>query len=198
MTEEQREYFKAEHNLLKGDESEAAFFTSLVNIFRQEKYKQNRIFIFNGVKFLYPGCEIPQSHPEQAETIRELQGLIGEFDTAIIDESNKLITYVELKYTFSRNHSIKKAQFVRFKKLLDNHLPVGEGWRLVTAYGFSKWPNDKEDGSPSMRPCPRCSKNVFLVDDVRSRHANDEIPNWYDILSEDTEEGKTARGKCYR
>ena len=85
-----------------------------------------------------------------------------------------------------------------FKKLLDDHLPVGEGWRLVTAYGFSKWPNDKKDGSPSMRPCPRCSKNVFLVDDVRSHHGNHEIPNWYDILSEDTEEGKTARGKCHR
>ena len=191
MTKEQSEHFKKDHNLLKGDESESAFFSSLVTIFRQEKYRKNRIFIFNGVEFLYPGREVPQFESETQKMIHDLQGLIGEFDTVIIDESKKLITYVELKYTFSRNHSIKKDQFVRFKKLLDNHMPVGKGWRLATAYGFSMWPKDNEDGTPSKKPCQRCSKNVFMVDDV------EKIQTWYDSLgSDDSHEGVDTLGKC--
>ena len=78
--------------------------------------------------------------------------------------SARLIVYVEYKATFSANHARKKKQFERFRDLLRNHFPVGQGWRLVTAYGFGRWPRT-EDGEKCLLPCKKCEKFTFLVDD---------------------------------
>ena len=165
MTEEQRTHFSKEKALLRGDESERSAFSNFAELFHNKKYSDMHIFLFNGVEFLYPDSKCTKV-------------LTGEFDQVIIDESKKAIIYTELKTTFSRSHAVKKKQFERFLELISCHFPVGQGWRLVTAYGFTEWPTPQEDGSPEMRPCNECAKNIFFVNNLKG------IADWYDGLEE--------------
>ena len=175
MTTSQLAHFNSEVALLRGDESEQSSFSNFAKLFCGAKYAHMRIFLFNGVEFLYPDA-------------KGSKALTGEFDQIIIDESKKAIIYTELKTTFSRSHAVKKRQFERFLELIRCHFPVGMGWKLVTAYGFTEWPAKKpDDGSPEMRPCTECAKNVFFVNDFQS------IANWYDGLEEQL--GKTSVGR---
>ena len=169
MTPQQQDHFSKHHHLLKGDESEAAAFTNLCRILRQDKYHKDRIVIFNGTEFLYPSEEV---NAEQGSN--NAKEVTGEFDQIFIIPSKKLIIYAELKYTFSKKHAQKKRQFDKFKQLLEMHFPIGPGWRLVTSYGFMAWPN----GGDSLRPCQNCSKYIFFMDDCQG------IQKWLDGIYE--------------
>ena len=166
MTVEQKQHFAKHKALIKGDESEEASFTNLSRVLSQKRYRKNRIFVFNGVEFLFPDSDFKT-------------GLVGEFDHIIVDESKNAIIYIELKTTFSRSHAIRKRQFEKFRALVQLHFPMGEGWRLVTAYGFTEWPNSMDEGAFARRPCIECAKNVFFVDDPSS------IQRWYDGIGDD-------------
>ena len=71
------------------------------------------------------------------------------------------------------NCAKRKKQFARFKGLVEDHLPVGEGWSLVTAYGFAQMPNVPE----VRRPCGDCERHVFMLGDGSFKR-------WFDGLQE--------------
>ena len=107
-----------------------------------------KIVLFTGIEFLFPSVEKDVT-------------LVGEFDHILVIDSLKLIIYCELKATFSRSLAKRKRQFERFKDLLESHFPIGEGWRLATAYGFSRMPDNG-------RLCSSCGDNVFFVNQASS------------------------------
>ena len=164
MSERERDHFRTKHATIKGTQSEQASFTNFARLFRQREHEAMRIVFFNGVEFLYPDSSFENE-------------MKGEFDQIIIDDSKKVIIYTELKTTFSRKQALKKRQFERFKSLVDTHFPVGEGWKLVTAYGFTEWPKP-QDNEPSLRPCTTCATNIFFVIDFES------IQAWYKGLED--------------
>lgn len=165
MTDSQKKELERRLPMIRGTQSEQASFTNFVKLFRQAKYLALRIVFFNGIEFLYPDSAFEKEFK-------------GEFDQIIVDESKKAIIYAELKTTFSKSHAIRKRQFERFKSLVDTHFPVGEGWKLVTAYGFTEWPKSQDNGEPPQRPCEACGKHIFFVNDFGS------IQRWYNGLDD--------------
>ena len=159
MTPEQQEFFGPHKNTILGDESECAAFGSFAQLFRQPKYESYRIFSLNGVEFLFPNEN-------------STDGIVGEFDQVFIAQSIRTVMYIEYKVTFSAKHAQKKKQFERFKKLLQSHFPMGDGWRLVFCYGFSRYP----DYNGKALPCKNCSPFTFLVNDRAA------LEEWFDCL----------------
>ena len=121
MTEVQRKHYARHKSLITGDESEQAAFTNFARLFREERYEAERIVVFHGLEFIFPSEDFTRQ-------------LTGEYDQIFVVEKRRLILYLENKTTFSRNHALKKRQFEKFRELLDIQFPVGEGWKLVTAY----------------------------------------------------------------
>ena len=172
MTPEQREHFEAHRKTLVGDESERECFNNLKRLlagcdcseqginrgqhkcFFKRSAERLRIALFSGVEFLFPDADLKKE-------------LVGEFDEVLVVDELKLVIYCELKGTFSKSHALKKQQFGRFKALLENHFPIGEGWRLSTVYGFGKLPG-------STKLCKRCSPYVFMMNDFES------MRRWFD------------------
>ena len=136
MTAEQREHFEEFKKTLVGDESERACFGNLrrlltvcncpLSVKRGQEGHQCilkghpnlRIFSFAGTEFLYPDAEYKKT-------------LTAEFDNIFIIDALKAIVYCELKGTFSKSHALKKKQFERFKSLIGELFPLGEGWRIL-------------------------------------------------------------------
>ena len=183
MTPEQQAEFEKYRHTILGDDYEESAFSNFARLFRENiRYKKLRIFSMNGTEFLFPDAEM------KAE-------ITGEYDQVIVVEAAKVVVYAEYKGTFSGNHARKKRQFERFREHLTNHFPAGEGWKLVTSYGFGKWP-EPQDGGVGKRPCRRCEKFTFLVGDYQG------IKDWFDnimgecILMWRSEEYTHARLLC--
>ena len=158
LTDEQKDEFEKHKNLIMGDESEEAAFTNFARLFRRPEFEDLRIVSFNGVEFLFPDASYRKE-------------ITGEYDQIIVVEYVKAVFYVEYKRTFSGNHARKKRQFEKFRSLLQTHFPFGEGWKLVTSYGFSKWPD-----SCAEHPWAKCMEHVFMVENY------DQMEAWFDNM----------------
>ena len=159
MTKEEQEKHEKKKNTIWGDESEAMAFSNFSQLFSKEQYRSARIFSLNGIEYMFPNSEMTNEKT-------------GEFDQIIVVDLAKIVIYVEYKRTFSASHAKRKRQFEHFRDLFEKHFPKGKGWRLVTSYGFSKWP----EGDSTRRPCKNCMKYVFLIDDLPGMTA------WFDRL----------------
>ena len=174
MTPEQREAFQKDKALIIGEESELAAFSNFARLFREENCRG--LVLFNGVvEFLYPDAEFKVE-------------ITGEFDHILILERERCLVYNELKTTFSRSHALKKRQFEKFRRLLQDHFPIGDGWRLILCYGFTRWPGSNPEAVDN-RPCSKCGEFVFMVKDFES------IKTWYrgitSLLTGTGESGKS-------
>ena len=105
--------------------------------------------------------------------------------------SVKAVIYVEYKRTFSSSHARKKRQFEKFGDLLRAHFPADEGWRLVTSYGFAKWPEAREGEEESSRPCEKCRDFVFMVSDFEGMKA------WFDNSLSKLDRGGKGDIRCW-
>lgn len=152
MSPEQAATFERDKAMIIGEESEMEAFSNFMRLFREEGSRD--LVLFNGVEFLYPDAEFKTA-------------LTGEFDHILILRAKKCIVYNELKTTFSKSHALKKRQFEKFTRLLRDHFPIGEGWRLILCYGFARWPGSSADDT-DRRPCSKCAQFVFMVNDYAS------------------------------
>lgn len=154
---EQKRYTKKKNTIL-GDEIEALAFSNFARLLSNWQYKKAKIFSLNGIEYMFPNCDMTAEKT-------------GEFDQIIVVDSIKTVVYVEYKRTFSASHAKRKRQFEHFREFFETNFPSGEGWELVTSYGFKKWP---EGGN--LRPCKECEQFVFLVEDLNSMKC------WFDTL----------------
>ena len=187
LTKAQKEELNRHKSVIDGDQSEKACFENVHRLLaecRCSKRRRNqnnhkcimktrpnlRIFNFSGTEFVFPDQQLKKT-------------LTAEFDNIFIIDELKVIVYCELKGAFSKAQARKKKQFLRFKELIEAHFPVGEGWKLVTSYGFTRYPENAK------RPCDKCSKFVFLVNDFGS------MLRWFENLAERLEPPVTHVGK---
>ena len=172
MSPEQQAELEKYKLTIVGDDAEATAFANFARLLREKRYRPLRIFTFNGVEFLFPDG----SYSKQ---------ITGEYDQIIVVDVAKVVVYLEYKRTFSGNHARKKRQFEKFAQHLRNHFPVGEGWRLVTSYGFEKWPEQYE-GSGMKRPCDNCRPFVFMIDDYEA------MSGWFDNIISQSENANSC------
>ena len=159
--DEQKKYEKKKHTIW-GDETEKKAFSNFTNILSEGKYKDAKIFSLNGIEYLFPNYDKSKEKT-------------GEFDQIFVMDIAKIVVYVEYKRTFSAAHAKKKRQFEHFREFFESNFPSGEDWKLVTCYGFTKWPQQGNSLS-ALRPCPDCMPYVFMINDLR------EMRNWLDSL----------------
>ena len=159
--EEQDKYQKYKHTVL-GDESEQMAFSNFSRLFSDRRYDRVRIFSLNGIEYLFPNSDMSREKT-------------GEFDQILVVDVAKIVVYIEYKRTFSAAHAKKKRQFEHFREFFEANFPSGKGWKLVTCYGFAKWPQQGEL-AVNLRPCADCRPYVFLINDLS------DMRKWFDHL----------------
>ena len=149
---EQKKFEKNKHTLF-GDESERLAFSNFSHLFADRKYNSTKIFSLNGIEFLFPNSDMSKEKT-------------GEFDQVLVVDVAKIVIYIEYKRTFSAAHAKKKRQFEHFRQFFETNFPSGKGWKLVTSYGFTKWP-EQGQSAVDLRPCADCRPYVFLINDSK-------------------------------
>ena len=174
MTAEEQEYLQEKVKTIWGDESEKMAFSNFSHLLSEGKYEETKIFSLNGIEYMFPNSNLTE-------------GKTGEFDQIIVVDVIKTVIYVEYKRTFNAAHAKRKRQFEHFRKLFEDHFPHDEGWKLVTSYGFTKWP-DQGQSESARRPCKDCERFVFMSNDLNM------MKKWLDsLLSKAERSGET---KC--
>ena len=97
---------------------------------------------------------------------------IREFDQVMILGKLKVVVCFEVKTSFDPKESTKRQQLQGFKQMLDTHYPMGEGWRLVNVYVFTRW----LDQGKAERLCPAC--HPFML----RANTEEEVRKWFQDL----------------